>query len=237
MQITVTNLHKTYQKSLDAASREVLKGLEIKLESGEKVAIMGPSGSGKTTLLNLLGTLDFYDEGHILLGKSDLNDLSTNEILGLRNRKIGYVFQFHHLLPQCTLWENVLLPTLPHKTDKSEVMQRAEELLRFMGIWDYRNSKPGELSGGECQRAAVARALVNQPEILLADEPTGSLDEKNATLLIDLMLNINRKMNITMVIATHSIDIARRMDKIYRIKEGKLELLPVNQNNPKFPQE
>jgi lipoprotein-releasing system ATP-binding protein len=238
MQITVTNLHKTYQKSLDAASREVLKGLEIKVEAGEKVAIMGPSGSGKTTLLNLLGTLDFYDEGHILLGKSDLNDLSTNEILGLRNRKIGYVFQFHHLLPQCTLWENVLLPTLPHKRDKSKTLQRAEELLRFMGIWDYRNSKPGELSGGECQRAAVARALVNQPEILLADEPTGSLDERNATLLIDLMMTINKQMNITMVIATHSIDIARRMDKIYRIKEGKLELLPVvHQNNPKIPQE
>jgi lipoprotein-releasing system ATP-binding protein len=237
MQITVTNLHKTYQKSLDAASREVLKGLEIKVEAGEKVAIMGPSGSGKTTLLNLLGTLDFYDEGQILLGKSDLNDLSTHEILGLRNRKIGYVFQFHHLLPQCTLWENVLLPTLPQKGDKSLVLQRAEELLRFMEIWDYRNSKPGELSGGECQRAAVARALVNQPEILLADEPTGSLDERNATLLIDLMMTINKQMNITMVIATHSIDIARRMDKIYRIKEGKLELLPVNQNNPKFPQE
>jgi lipoprotein-releasing system ATP-binding protein len=234
MQITVSNIHKTYQKSLDSAKREVLKDLDLLMGSGEKVAIMGPSGSGKTTLLNLIGTLDLPDEGRILLNGRDLKEFSGNEILELRNTKIGFVFQFHHLLPQCTLWENVLLPTLTHKGDKKEVLQRAEELLKLMGIWEHRNNKPGELSGGECQRAAVARALINRPEILLADEPTGSLDEKNADLLMDLILMINQQMNITVMIATHSLDVAGRMDKIYRIKEGKLELFadPSVHNNP-----
>ena len=222
MQITATNIYKTYRKSLDAASREVLVELEMNVSSGEKLAIMGPSGSGKTTLLNLLGTLDTPDKGKIVFGNDDLGVLSESEILELRNRKIGFVFQFHHLLPQCTLWENVLLPTLPIKGDKKEFHQRAEELLKYMKLWEYRNSKPDELSGGECQRTAVARALINQPSLLLADEPTGSLDEKNAGQLMDLLVNINKEMGITLIIATHSMDIAQKMDKIFKIKNGKL---------------
>lgn len=222
MQITATNIYKTYRKSLDAASRDVLLGLDMEVSSGEKLAIMGPSGSGKTTLLNLLGTLDNPDKGKIVFGNDDLGTLSESEILELRNRKIGFVFQFHYLLPQCTLWENVLLPTLPIKVDKKEFHQRAEELLKYMKLWEYRNSKPDELSGGECQRTAVARALINQPSLLLADEPTGSLDEKNAGQLMDLLVNINKEMGITLIIATHSIDIAQKMDKIFKIKNGKL---------------
>lgn len=223
MQITATNICKTYQKSLDAASREVLMGLEMEVSSGEKLAIMGPSGSGKTTLLNLLGTLLSPDHGEITLGEQSLKTLSQKELLALRNTQLGFVFQFHHLLPQCTLLENVLLPTIPQKGDKSIFHGRAQELLNLMGLWEYRNSKPGELSGGECQRAAVARALMNQPGIVFADEPTGSLDEKNATRLMDLLVDVSNQTGVTLVIATHSLDIARRLDTIYTIKEGKLE--------------
>ncbi len=223
MQIQATNLFKTYHKSLDSAKREVLTGLNMEISSGEKIAIMGPSGCGKTTLLNLLGTLDAPDSGEIILGERKLNGLTEKDILALRNQQIGFVFQFHHLLPQCTLWENVLLPTLPQKGSKRDSHERAEELLKYMVLWDYRNSKPGELSGGECQRTAMVRALINQPQLLLADEPTGSLDEKNAGLLMDHLVNINRDMKITLVIATHSMEIAKRMDRVYGIRDGKLK--------------
>ncbi len=225
MQITATNLHKTYRKSLDSTARTVLSGLDMNVQEGEKIAIMGPSGSGKTTLLNLLGTLDTPDQGDIILGGKNLKKLSGKEILFLRNRRIGFVFQFHHLLPQCTLWENVLLPTLPLKQDKSSAQQHARELLELMGLWEHRNSKPHELSGGECQRTAVARALINRPEILLGDEPTGSLDQNNAMMLMDLLVSINQTMNITLIVATHSMDIAKRMNKIYAVQDGKLELI------------
>jgi len=225
MQITADKLCKTYHKLLDATKREVLTGLDMEISSGEKIAIMGPSGCGKTTLLNLLGTLDTPDSGEIFLNGKKLNDLTEKEILALRNQQIGFVFQFHHLLPQCTLLENVLLPTLPNKGSKPGFHGRAEELLKFMGLWDYRNSKPGELSGGECQRTAVARALINHPKLLLADEPTGSLDEKNARMLIDYLVNINKEMKITLIIATHSVEIAKRMDRVYGIREGRLVLL------------
>jgi len=225
MQITATNLYKTYRKSLDATKREVLHGLDFSAKQGDTIAIMGPSGSGKTTLLNLLGTLDVPDAGDIMLGERSLNEISEKEILTLRNQKIGFIFQFHHLLPQCTLWENVLLPTLPSKGDKKTASQHAEKLLRYMGLWDYRNSKPDELSGGECQRTAVARALINKPEVLLADEPTGSLDEKNAGSLMDLLVDINKEMQITLIIATHSMEIAKRMGRAYTLKDGKLDLL------------
>ena len=222
MQITATNIYKTYHKRLDSASREVLVDMNMEVNSGEKIAIMGPSGSGKTTLLNLVGTLDTPDKGKIVLGEEDLAMLPESAILELRNRKIGFVFQFHHLLPQCTLWENVLLPTIPIKGDKKGFHVRAEELLKYMELWEYRNSKPSELSGGECQRTAVARALTNRPSLLLADEPTGSLDEQNAGQLMNLLVNINKEMGITLIIATHSMEIAQKMDKIYKIKNGKL---------------
>jgi lipoprotein-releasing system ATP-binding protein len=223
MNISASNLCKTYRKSLDKAKRTVLDGLDMEVPAGQKVAIMGPSGSGKTTLLNLLGTLDTPDTGHIILGGRDISTLPSNDILRIRNREIGFIFQFHNLLPQLTLWENILLPVLPRRDAKEECYQRASELLQLMGLYDFRYSKPSELSGGECQRAAVARALINRPGLILADEPTGSLDHNNAMLLMDLLIKINQEMKITLVIATHSMEIASLMDCIYSIREGKLQ--------------
>lgn len=223
MQISASNLCKTYHKSLDKAKRVVLDRLNLDIPSGQKVAIMGPSGSGKTTLLNLLGTLDTPDSGTIVLDGQDISTLPSDDILRIRNREMGFVFQFHNLLPQLTLWENVLLPVLPRKDAKEECYQRASELLQLMGLYEFRYSKPAELSGGECQRAAVARALINRPGLLLADEPTGSLDHNNAMLLMDLLIKINLEMKVTLIIATHSMEIASLMDCIYSIRDGKLQ--------------
>jgi lipoprotein-releasing system ATP-binding protein len=222
MLIKLQDICKSYSNEIGNINREVLKNLSLEIQQGDRIAIMGPSGSGKTTLLNLLGTLDKPDIGEIFIGDNKLSLMSHDETLSFRNKKAGFVFQFHHLLPQCTLLENVLLPTLAAKHDKQAATHRAEELLKFMGIWEQRNNKPGELSGGECQRAAVARALINQPDILLADEPTGSLDTDNAKLLMQLFININKEMGITLVIATHSHEIAQQMNKTYTIADGKL---------------
>lgn len=224
MQIQVKNLYKTYRNSLGGIEREVLRDLNLQVGSGEKIAVTGPSGSGKTTLLNLIGTLDKPDKGEIHIGNFSLSDMKDDQILAFRSRTAGFVFQLHHLLPQCTLLENVLLPTLPLKGDKTGFNERAKDLLKLMGIWEQRDNKPGELSGGECQRAAVARALINQPRILLADEPTGSLDAKNADLLIDLLTSINKEMGITLLIATHAKTVSSKMDLVYGIAEGKLAL-------------
>jgi ABC-type lipoprotein export system ATPase subunit len=222
MNISVKNLSKSYRQSMGGAVRTVLSDLDLEIASGETIAIMGPSGSGKTTLLNLLGTLDKPDSGSIKLGDKLVSDMTETEVLDFRNQQAGFVFQFHNLLPQCTLLENILLPTLPNKGDKSALHRWAVELMVFLGIQDQQNNKPSELSGGECQRAAVARALINAPTLLLADEPTGSLDQRNATQLIDLLLNLHQKMNVTLVVATHSKTIAQRMNRIYTIQEGKL---------------
>jgi len=222
MNISIKNLSKSYRQSIGGSVRTVLSDLDLEIASGETVAIMGPSGSGKTTLLNLIGTLDKPDAGSIRLGSSLVSEMSEKVVLEFRNQQAGFVFQFHNLLPQCTLLENILLPTLPTKGDKSALHQWAVELMAFLGIQEQQNNKPGELSGGECQRAAVARALINAPTLLLADEPTGSLDQNNAVQLIDLLLDLHQKMNVTLVIATHSKTIAQRMDRIYTIQEGKL---------------
>ncbi|HET9571758.1 MAG TPA: ABC transporter ATP-binding protein [Bacteroidales bacterium] len=222
MNISVKKLDKSYRQSIGGAVRTVLSGLDLEVAAGDTVAIMGPSGSGKTTLLNLIGTLDNPDSGSIQLGDTFVSGMSEKEILSFRNQQAGFVFQFHNLLPQCTLLENILLPTLPFKGDKTALHHRAEELMTWLGVKDLQNNKPGELSGGECQRAAVARALINAPSLLLADEPTGSLDQKNASQLIDLLLDINHRMNVTLLVATHSKSIAQRMNRIYTIQEGKL---------------
>lgn len=223
--IRAQGISKAYLNSVGKISSEVLKDLAIEVPAGEKIAIMGPSGSGKTTLLNLLSSLDIPDKGEIIIDGQPFTAMKQPEILAFRNSKIGFVFQYHRLLPQCTLIENVLLPTLANSTDSHATAERAEMLLRHMGVWELRDRMPGELSGGECQRAAVARALINNPDILFADEPTGSLDAANADLLIDLLTGINREMNITLVLATHSKEIAKRMDKIYSIADGRLEIM------------
>lgn len=222
MSIKVKNISKAFTNSIGVVTREVLKDLNLEVSLGDKIVIMGPSGSGKTTLLNLLASFDSVDSGEIIINNTKLSSMNNNQILNFRNQTIGFVFQFHYLLPQCTLLENVLLPTLTDKSNKKQSQLRAEELLNYMGIWEQRYNFPGELSGGECQRAAVARALVNQPKILLADEPTGSLDQENADLLLKLLIDINKKMDITLIIATHSNQIASKMDRVYNITDGKL---------------
>ncbi len=223
MYIEARNLWKAYTNTLGKTVSQVLKGLDMQVHQGERVAIMGPSGSGKTTLLNLLATLDTADEGTITIDGLAIRGMKPADMLAFRNQKAGFVFQFHHLLPQCTLLENVLLPTLASEQQEVSAAQHAKELLTYMGIWSLRNNKPGELSGGEGQRAAVARALINKPELLFADEPTGSLDAENAGMLVDLLVRINHDMGVTMVIATHAPEIAKRMDKVYLISEGRLQ--------------
>lgn len=223
MYIKAKNIWKSYRNRLGHIDRHVLTGLDLDVEKGQRVAIMGPSGSGKTTLLNLLGSLDRPDQGTISIGGQVISSMNTDEVRLFRSCTAGFIFQFHHLLPQCTMWENVLLPAIPLRQDKTDLHQRAEELLSFLNIFDKRDHMPGELSGGECQRVAVARALINSPELLLADEPTGSLDTNNAGMLIDMLIRINQEMGVTLVVATHSHAIASRMDVVCQLDAGVLK--------------
>jgi ABC-type lipoprotein export system ATPase subunit len=224
MLLTVSDIHKNYRNDKGEISRSVLNGLNLEVNAGKKIAIVGPSGSGKTTLLNLMGSIDQPDQGDVLFkGKSILRFNST-ERTAFRNREVGFIFQLHHLLPQCTAMENVLVPSLVVKNRKGEHEKRAEELFRLLDLWEIKDQKPGELSGGECQRVAVLRALINNPSLLLADEPTGALDEKNAHNLMQLLLDLNDRFNTTLVVVTHAMDIAREMDEIYMLKEGVLEI-------------
>jgi lipoprotein-releasing system ATP-binding protein len=218
--LTLSNISKSYPSG--TIFRKVLDNLSLEVKKGETIAIVGPSGSGKTTLLNIIGTLDKADTGEMYFDGTDLMKMDSNEFPAFRNRKIGMVFQLHHLLPQCTLWENVLIPTLPQKMKTDEAEKRAESLLKRTGIWEQRFQKPAELSGGECQRAAVVRALINQPSLILADEPTGALDHENALMLTDLLLELNREQGTALIVVTHSMELASKMDKIYRLIDGKL---------------
>ena len=222
MLLSLKNISKNYHKASGEIVREVLKDINLEINSGEKIAIVGPSGSGKTTLLNLIGSLDLPDSGHIHFKGKTLSTFSEKEILNYRNQEIGFIFQLHHLLPQCTLWENVLVPTLARKAKDEDVQQRALDLLRKVGIWDNRYQFPGELSGGECQRVAVVRALINQPALLLADEPTGALDEDNAVQLMELLISLNEQEHTSLVVVTHSRELAGMMDTIYFLKNGIL---------------
>ena len=223
MLLKLTDVSKSYKSLYGRIIRDVLRGADFAVEKGEKIAVAGPSGSGKTTLLNLAGALDFPDKGEIYFNGEPLSGMDASQLAAFRNRKIGFIFQFHHLLPQLTLWENILIPALPGNEGDTEVHRRARELLTETGLWDIRHQKPGELSGGECQRTAVVRALINDPSLILADEPTGSLDNENASMLIDLLIRLNGKEESGMVVVTHSMEIASRMDKIYKIRDGKLE--------------
>ena len=197
------------------------------MEEGESIAILGPSGSGKTTMLNLIGTLDHPDSGKILFRDKNIMDLSPSELDNFRNQEIGFVFQFHHLLPQCSLLENILIPTLvlSDKDEKKEKLAQAEQLLKKVGIWDHRDKLPGKLSGGECQRAAVVRAMINKPSILLADEPTGALDRNNVENISDLLMDLNKNDGLSLLVVTHSKELASRMGKTYEIIDGKLALI------------
>lgn len=223
--LVLKEVFKGYGRPGSHSFRPVLAGLNWELEAGTRTAIVGPSGSGKTTLLNLIGALDRPDRGEICFNGRDISGYSEPELALFRNSVLGFVFQQHHLLPQLTLLENVLLPLLATKKAASAVeRQWAESLLHQTGLWEQRHQKPGELSGGECQRTAVVRALINKPQLLLADEPTGALDEKNASLLADLLLSISREQGLTLVTVTHSPDVASRMDQRFHLRDGQLLL-------------
>ena len=200
---------------------KVLDGIDIKLEEGKIVTIMGKSGSGKSTLLNILSTLDSTDEGMIAINGNDINYYTDDDISYMRNSYIGFVFQFHHLLPDFTVLENILMPSWINK--KISKKGRALELLDLLGLIMIKDKYPLELSGGERQRVAVLSALINNPKILFADEPTGNLDEKNALILVDLFRQINRDYNVTILLTTHNPDVAAIGDVRYELKSGLLE--------------
>lgn len=200
----------------------VLDGISFSLGAGECAAIVGPSGCGKSTLLNLMGTLDVPDQGTVRICGQDVAALNTKELARLRNHEIGFVFQLHHLLPQCTALENVLIPAMVHENRK-DARERALRLLEQVGLLDRRNHRPGELSGGERQRVAVARALINEPSLLLADEPTGALNEEAAAGLADLLLELRQQRNMAVGIVTHARDLAERFTPVYELHGGHLE--------------
>ncbi len=204
-------------------SLQVLKGIDLHIDKGEVVSIVGPSGAGKTTLLQIIGTLDKPDSGDIIIDGTDVRKLGAKKLSEFRNRRIGFVFQFHQLLPEFTAVENVMLPAFIAGTSKSEAKKRAMELLDFMGLSDRADHKPNELSGGEKQRVAVARALVNRPAVILADEPSGSLDSKNKDELHRLFFDLRDRTGQTFVIVTHDESLAKITDRTIEMKDGMLE--------------
>ncbi len=224
MLLSLEHISKGFGNRDDSSYRPVLNDLSLQVKEGERIAILGPSGSGKTTLLNLVGGLDSPDEGSVLFRGEDITGYGKKEIDLYRNRQIGFVFQFHHLLPQCTLLENVLIPTLVQtdRISREKSAKRAEALMQRVGIWEFRNKLPGKLSGGECQRAAVVRAMINAPSILLADEPTGALDSENVGNMAELLLELNKEDGLTLMVVTHSIELARQMGRTLEIRKGKL---------------
>lgn len=224
MQISLTDITKSYQIPGSDFKREVLKSVNLEIEPGSSIGIIGPSGSGKSTLLNIIGTLDSPDQGIVKFDKQIINDLKANDLAELRNKKIGFIFQMHHLLPQLNVLENVLVPTIPLKDKqlKKETTRRAKELLEMVGLQDRITQIPSQMSVGECQRTAVVRALINSPDIILADEPTGSLDQENANALGELLTKIQKEQNVTLITVTHSLELANKMEKQYKLNNGNL---------------
>ena len=213
---------------------EVLKGIDLNIGKGEVVSIVGPSGAGKTTLLQIIGTLDCADCGSIIIDGTDVSKLNKKKLADFRNKHIGFVFQVHQLLPEFTAIENVMIPAFISGMSKKEAKKRAEELLAFLGLTERAQHKPNELSGGEKQRVAVARALVNNPAIILADEPSGSLDTKNKEELHQLFFELRDKFGQTFVIVTHDEQLASTTDRTIKMKDGMLEAEnDFNNNNTK----
>jgi len=200
----------------------VLNNITFALDHGETSAIIGTSGSGKTTLLNILGGLDKPTSGHVLLNDVDVHKLSEKQRCTVRNEHFGFIYQFHHLLPEFTALENVAMPLLIKGNTVAKATQKAEKVLDDVGLIKRIHHKPSELSGGERQRAAIARALIHQPDCIFADEPTGNLDRKNAEQAIDLIINLNKEYNTSLVIVTHDLKIAERMDTVYTLEDGIL---------------
>lgn len=221
MLIELKHIAKSYVEPEQQTAVPVLRDISLGIEPGESVAIVGPSGCGKSTLLNILGTLDEPDEGEMLFEGKSLKGANAQTLSALRSEKIGFIFQLHHLLPQCTVLENVLIPTLALK-NKVDRTARALELLKAVGL-DHRAAyRPAQLSGGERQRVAVVRALINEPRLILADEPTGALDEANAAALTDLLIDLQKKTGVSLVLVTHHRAQAERMGRVLTIHEGRL---------------
>ena len=205
----------------ETTQTHVLKGITMNVTAGDSLAIIGPSGSGKSTLLNIIGTLDRPSSGSVIINGKDISELDDATVSRLRNAQIGFVFQLHHLLPQCTALENVLVPTLIHHAGE-QAAEHARKLMDRVGLSHRLNHRPGQLSGGERQRVAVVRALINSPEILLADEPTGSLHQSGADELTRLLVELNREEETTLILVTHSQRLAKQMDRALRIEDGVL---------------
>jgi ABC-type lipoprotein export system ATPase subunit len=222
--LKVVEVSKQYHAAPGAEPVRVLDNVSLAVASGESLAIVGPSGSGKSTLLNIIGTLDKPTAGQVLLDGDDLAARSEEELAQIRNRRIGFVFQSHHLLPQCNVLENILVPTLPSKdkSSRENARERGLQLLKRVGLGERTSHRPGQLSGGERQRVAVVRALINQPKLLLADEPTGALDRNSSQHLAELLTELNSEKKVTLIIVTHALDLAGKMQRQLELKDGKL---------------
>ncbi|HEU4574229.1 MAG TPA: ABC transporter ATP-binding protein [Chitinophagaceae bacterium] len=214
--LTGKNIYKSYGKV------QVLKGVDIEIQTGEVVSIIGSSGAGKSTLLHILGTLDKADKGEVWMNETLTSSLAGSKLAAFRNLHIGFVFQFHHLLPEFTALENVCIPGWLAGTKKKEVENRATELLRLLGLSGRMENKPNEMSGGEQQRVAVARSLINKPAIVFADEPTGNLDSANAKELHQLFFDLRKEFNQTFLIVTHNEELATLSDRVLHMKDGKI---------------
>ncbi len=223
--LELVHVAKNYEGPGSAESVCVLRDITLELAEGQSLAVVGPSGSGKSTLLNIIGGLDRPSSGRVLLDGRNLAELDDVELAHIRNQDIGFVFQLHHLLPQCTVLENVLVPTLVGGRLRSSrgVRDRAVELLRRVGLCAHMQQRPGELSGGQRQRVAVVRALINQPRLLLADEPTGSLDQDSAKNIGDLLVELNRSEGVALIVVTHSLGLAERIGQVVELRGGVLK--------------
>lgn len=220
-QIEIIGLKKSFQEN--GLNTEVLKGISLSINEGEVLGIVGPSGAGKSTLLHIIGTLDAPTEGRVLFEGDDLFKLKNDAICRFRNRSIGFVFQFHHLLPDFTAIENVMMPLLIRGEPKRRASGAAGQMLQKVDLSDRGHHKPAELSGGEQQRVAIARALVGAPKVILADEPTGNLDHESGRKIFDLLLKLNKELNTTLIVVSHNEELVRRLGRTLRLVDGQIE--------------
>ena len=223
--LTATDIHKSYVSEQSEQPLQVLGGVSVEIPSAKIISIVGSSGSGKSTLLHILGGLDNPDSGIVLWGDSNLAKMNSDDLADFRNKNIGFVFQFHHLLPEFTALENVSMPALIAGMDLQQANEQANELLKRFGVADRGYHRPTQLSGGEQQRVSMARAIMNRPSLVLADEPTGNLDDRNTEIILDLLFELKDEYSVSVLLITHEEEIAQRSDQILEIKNGKLSAL------------